>query len=155
MKAVGFLLFPLLILLSGCQVSGSPVTDRTMPLPVDVDPVTVGTWYKPGVEVTWQWQLLVPDGETLNTGYSVEIYDIDLFDTSAADIATLQGSHKVICYFSAGSYEDWRDDADDFNGDELGSKMDGWDERWLDIRSTNVHRIMKARLDLAVEIAIS
>ncbi|PTY36531.1 endo alpha-1,4 polygalactosaminidase [Saccharospirillum sp. MSK14-1] len=151
MKAVGFLVGLFVIVLSGCQVSGSSVMNRTMPLPVDVDPITGGTWYQPAVEATWQWQLLVPSGDTLNTGYSVDIYDVDLFDTSAADIATLKGSHKVICYFSAGSYEDWRDDEGDFAGNELGNTLDGWDdERWLDIRSTNVHRIMKARLDTAV-----
>lgn len=153
MRAVGFLVSSVVIFLAGCQVSGSSVLNRTMPLPVDVDPVTGDTWYKPDVEATWQWQLLVPEGESLNmTDYTnVEIYDVDLFDTSVDDIATLQLNHKVICYFSAGSYEGWREDADDFNGDELGSKLDGWDERWLDIRSTNVHRIMKARLELAAE----
>ncbi|WP_296982880.1 endo alpha-1,4 polygalactosaminidase [Thalassolituus sp. UBA1505] len=55
--------------------------------------------------MSWYWQL---SGD-LNTGYSAEIYDIDLFDNSASVIADLQaGGHKVICYFSGGSYEDWR-----------------------------------------------
>lgn len=152
MKVVGALCLPLLIALAGCQVSGSSVMNRTMPLPVNVDPVTVGTWYKPAVEVTWQWQLLVNSGQSLNETYNVEIYDVDLFDTDTQTISDLQSAgRKVICYFSAGSYEEWRDDEDEFAGNELGKTLDGWeDERWLDIRSTNVHRIMKARLDLAV-----
>ncbi|MFG1496562.1 endo alpha-1,4 polygalactosaminidase [Saccharospirillum sp. HFRX-1] len=151
MRAVGFLVSSVVIFLAGCQVSGSSVLNRTMPLPVDVDPITGGDWYKPSPKVTWQWQLLVPDGESLNDTYDVEIYDVDLFDTSESTISDLQAAGRnVICYFSAGSYEDWRDDEGEFNGNELGKTLDGWDdERWLDIRSTNVHRIMKARLDTA------
>jgi hypothetical protein len=104
-------------------------------------------WYKPSVSVTWQWQL----SETINSSYSVEIFDIDLFDSSANLIQQLQATgHKVICYFSAGSYENWRFDGPQFNLDVLGNTMDGWpDERWLDIRSKNVRAIMKKRLDLA------
>jgi hypothetical protein len=56
----------------------------------------------------------------------------------------------VICYFSAGSYEEWRDDADQFDDAVLGNDLDGWPgERWLDIRASNVHDIMLARLDVA------
>ncbi len=117
-------------------------------LPVDVSPVTMGNWYQPSVLTNWQWQL---EGE-LNSDYEVEVYDIDLFDSSIATIQQLQSdNHKIICYFSAGSYENWRDDAQDFNATEYGHTLDGWEgERWLDIRSANVHRIMVARLDLAV-----
>jgi hypothetical protein len=38
------------------------------------------------------------------------VIDIDLFDTSADDIAELKKTKTVICYFSAGTREDWRDD---------------------------------------------
>ena len=87
----------------------------------------------------------------VNTAYDVEIYDIDLFDSSVELIAHLQASgKKVICYFSAGSYEEWRSDAMQFTDNDLGNTLDGWPgERWLDVRSTNVHAIMKDRLDLA------
>ena len=113
------------------------------------DPVSGGDWYQPAPGVSWYWQL---SGD-LNTGYSAEIYDIDLFDNSAAVIADLQaGGHKVICYFSGGSYEDWRDDAGEFAAADLGNDLDGWEgERWLDIRSANVKRIMQERLNFAVE----
>ncbi len=60
---------------------------------------------KPGT--TWQWQLT---GE-IDTSFDVAMYDIDLFDTPQAVIETLhQDGRTVICYFSAGSYEDWRPD---------------------------------------------
>jgi hypothetical protein len=57
----------------------------------------------------------------------------------------------VICYFSAGSRENYRPDAGSFLPADYGNPLDGWpDENWLDVRSANVRTIMKARLDLAV-----
>lgn len=113
----------------------------------DVAPVTEGAWYRPAPQASWQWQLT----GAINSEYLVDIYDIDLFETHKSLIAELQTSgHKVICYFSAGSYENWRPDADQFTSSDLGNNLDGWKgERWLDIRSSDVHVIMKARLDLA------
>ncbi len=89
----------------------------------------------------------------LNLTYDVDVYDIDLFDTPASTIKQLQDSGKrVICYFSAGSYEDWRSDASDFPDSILGNDLDGWEgEKWLDVRETDILMdIMEARLDLAV-----
>ncbi len=128
--------------------------DDTTPAPItswlsaEVLPTADKGWYKPDVNTTWQWQLL----GTVNTSYNVAMYDVDLFDTSSATIADLKATgKKVICYFSAGSYEDWRDDAADFVVSTLGNTLDGWaDEKWLDIRIQSVARIMQARLDLAV-----
>jgi len=105
-------------------------------------------WFMPKPLTTWQIQL---QGE-VNTNYAeAEMYDIDLYDSSEALIDQLQAHGKnVICYFSAGSYENWRVDADQFNESDLGNTLDGWQgERWLDIRSNNVREIMKRRLDLA------
>lgn len=101
-----------------------------------------------GISTSFNWQLK----GTLNTSYNVDVYDIDLFDTSASTISTLKASgKKVVCYFSAGSSENWRDDYSQFDTEDLGSELDGWDgERWLDIRSLNVFNIMKDRIDLAV-----
>lgn len=114
----------------------------------DAPPLTGGNWYRPSVDTTWQWQLI----GSINTSYDVGIYDIDLFDTDPAVIATLKGQgRKVICYFSAGSSEDWRSDFGGLEEEDMGEPLDGWDgERWLNVCSTNVHRIMLARLDLAV-----
>ncbi len=133
-----------LSLLSAC---GGDAIDPDQP------PVTIGDWYRPAPSVTWQWQLVVPDGATaINTSYNVDIYDVDLFDTSSDTIAALKNAgRKVICYFSAGSYENWRTDAEDFNSDDLGNTLDEWaDEQWLDIRSDSVQQIMLSRLELAV-----
>ncbi len=101
-----------------------------------------------GIATTWNIQL----NGTLNTTYNVNVYDVDLFDTSAGTITALQGTgKKVVCYFSAGSSENWRPDFSNFNPEDLGHDYSGWaGERWLDIRSQNVLDIMVARLDLAL-----
>lgn len=99
--------------------------------------------------MSWQWQL----NEKINTKYNVDIYDIDLFDTSKNTIKSLQQKGiKVICYFSAGSYENWRDDAKQFPNVVLGKTLEGWeDEKWLDISKINLLApILTNRLDLAV-----
>jgi len=105
-------------------------------------------WYKPTKDTTWQWQLT----GKLNLSYDVDIYDIDLFDTPKKAIDKLhQNNKKVICYFSAGSYEEWREDASKFPNSILGKELDGWEgEKWLDIRQLDIlEDIMNDRLDLA------
>lgn len=124
-------------------LSAAPVLDPDALL------VTGTKWYKPSVSISWQWQL---DGN-VNTDYPVDLYDIDLFNSSPTLIDKLKASgKKVICYFSAGSYEDSREDKNKFMTAELGNALDGWpDERWLDIRSLNVAEIMISRLNLAIQ----
>ncbi|CAF0961920.1 unnamed protein product [Rotaria sordida] len=80
------------------------------------------------------------------------MYDIDLWDTSKATINQLKSAgRKVICYFSAGSYEDWRPDKTRFPASIQGNKLDDWaGEWWLDIRRLDIlGPIMRDRLDLA------
>jgi endo-alpha-1,4-polygalactosaminidase (GH114 family) len=104
-------------------------------------------WH-PGTGTSWQWQLT----GTIDTSINVAMYDIDLFDASSATITTLHNAGRiVICYFSAGSREDWRPDAGSFAASDYGKALSGWaGENWLDVRSQNVRTIMKQRLDLAV-----
>ncbi|MFK5925372.1 MAG: endo alpha-1,4 polygalactosaminidase [Desulfuromusa sp.] len=139
----------ILLLLISCGGSSSSSSDSSPDPDPAVPPITAGNWYQPPVLITWQWQLQ----GAVNTTYDVDIYDVDLFDVSAVLIQQLQQSgKKVICYFSAGSYEEWRSDADQFAAADLGNPLDGWPgERWLDIRSDNVQTIMKRRLGLAVQ----
>lgn len=109
-------------------------------------PVT-GAWYRPAVSATWQWQLT----GIINPNYAVDVYDIDLFDTSKEMISQLKSSgKKVICYFSAGSGEDWRPDFSKLDMSSLGKPLDGWKgEKWLDIRTNNTMDLAISRLDLA------
>jgi len=114
-------------------------------------PVNTGQWYHPALTDRWQWQLQPNAAGAINTSYEVEVYDVDLFNVSDAVISDLHARGKrVVCYFSAGSYETFRNDAGEFQASDLGNTLGDYpDERWLDIRSENVHRIMLARLDLA------
>lgn len=110
-------------------------------------PPTPAKW-QPAAGSTFQIVLLY---QLDDTSTNADIYDIDLFYNTKDIIAQLHNDgRKVICYFSAGSYEDWRDDRTKFHKSDLGSNLAGWPgERWLDINSENVRRIMLSRLDAA------
>lgn len=103
--------------------------------------------WMPSVNDTWQLQLQ----GTINTSYNAAVFDIDLFDTPQATINALKAQGKrVVCYFSAGSSENWRPDFSKFKAADMGNALDGWaGERWLDTRSANVRAVMMARMDLA------
>jgi hypothetical protein len=80
----------------------------------------------------------------------VPVYNVDGFDTPAATVRLLHArNRRVICYISAGSWEDWRPDARRFPAGVLG-RSNGWaGERWLDIRRLDVLTpILRARLDM-------
>lgn len=150
------LLFSLLtvsLFMGGCNNTGDDGDDGVTAQSAVIDeaylPTIYNGWYRPDTSTTWQWQL----SGNVNTRYNVDLYDIDLFDNSAEFIATLKSSgKKVICYFSAGSYENWRPDIGSFQSSDLGNNLENWaGEKWLDIRSANVRSIMQARLDLAAE----
>lgn len=87
------------------------------------------------------------------------MFDIDLFDGAASGkITQLHNLGKrVVCYFSAGTYEPWRPDASQFTAGSLisNSNLPQFDsEVWLNIGSSTalqnvIKPIMEARLDLA------
>jgi hypothetical protein len=106
-----------------------------------------GRW-APAPGTSWQWQL----SGAIDTSVEVAMYDVDLVEAPETVIDELRAAgRKVVCYFSAGSREDWRPDASAFQPSDYGNPLVGWPgENWLDIRSENVRTIMKARLDLAV-----
>jgi len=83
----------------------------------------------------------------------VDIYDIDLFLTPKSTIDTLHKlGKKVICYFSAGSYEPDRPDSGQFKESDMGKELKGWPkERWLNLNSENIGNIMDKRMALAQE----
>ncbi len=148
MRTIIFLIT--LTFLVGCGNNSSSSQNREPKIfNVSVVPYTIGTWYKPIINTSWQWQLQ----GNINTTYNVEIYDIDLFDSNVSLIQSLKNDgKKVICYFSAGSWENWRSDKDGFPQSILGNNMDGWEgEKWLDISNEDLAPIMRARLDLAVQ----
>jgi hypothetical protein len=81
---------------------------------------------------------------------SAQAVDIDLFEARKSTVTALKAEGKrVICYMSAGSWENWRPDKADFPPEVKGKPLDGWPgERYLDIRRIDlIGPIMKARLD--------
>src|SRR3954451_7769517 len=107
-----------------------------------------GCWH-PALNTSWQWQLQWK----VDTSVDVEMYDIDMFDNSKALVGSLHADGRhVVCYISAGTWENWRPDADAFAQSVLGAK-NGWPgERWLDIRKLRVLRpIMRSRIRTCAE----
>ena len=142
---------PILSCLSlfGCVLPSWPpprASDDDDTMAGDDDDATPSIW-APTPGTTWQWQLQ----GSLDTSHDVQMYDVDLVDTSQADIDTLHADGRVVvCYFSGGSYEDWRPDAGDFPAEALGNPLGGWPgEYWLDVTHPTVRTIMEARMDLA------
>lgn len=110
------------------------------------------TLWKPAPGLTWTYQLsVIPTATQLLNPKEFDVWDIDLFDTPTTSIKTIQNAgSKVICYFSAGTYENWRSDALKFKASDKGNAMEDWDgETWINTSSSNVRAIMAGRLDLA------
>ena len=127
--------------------SDSASSTPAPPLPNNTN-ATAGSFWKPQAGVSWQVVLEYP----LNVTYpDVDVFDFDLFDNPNSTISTLHALNRsVICYFSAGSYENWRPDADQFKPSDYGKELEGWPgEYWLNTTSSNVRNIMSARLALA------
>ncbi|KAI1264741.1 glycoside hydrolase superfamily [Xylariaceae sp. FL1019] len=107
---------------------------------------------QPAVGTTWDYPLGF-SLTTSNVNASTVFYPVDLEDTSASTISSLTSAgHTIVCYFSAGSYEDWRADADQFPASALGNGLDGWEgENWLDTTDSTVRSIMAARIQSAAD----
>ena len=129
--------------LVGCRVSVS-VGDHPAEDPEDDSDTP---HYQPPLDVSWQLQLQ----GTPQLDVAASLYELDLFDTSAQTITTLHSQHrKLLCYFSAGSLEEWRPDASRLPSEVLGAPLAGWPgEVWLDIRAGEVRELMRSRLQLA------
>lgn len=159
------IIFPSLILMTACNAQPSistpatvaPPTSTSQPeidtpdLPTPTVPATTGI-PEPDSPLQASWQIQY-SGE-LDLSFDVNIYNLDLFEVTSEDIASLhvRGIY-VMCYFSAGSWEDWRPDAGLFPEEIIGDNYEGWPgEKWLDVRAINaLAPVMEARLNLAAE----
>jgi hypothetical protein len=132
MIRTGLLLLPVLVLLQ---------------TPPPNQPEHSDAWWRPAPGDRWQVQY----SGAFKRIPGVVIYNLDLFDTPVDLISSLHaGGHRVICYFSAGSIEDWRPDADAFPPAAIGNPYENWPgEWWLDIRNPELTRVLDERLDLA------
>ena len=141
----------LLAIFSVCAVSvaiavPAGAAPRAMRVPRLPDPAPCPGCYAPALRTSWQWQLQ----GAIDTSVDVGMFDVDGFDVSSATVDDLHAlGSSVVCYISAGSWENWRSDAEDFPMRVRG-RTNGWPgERWLDVRKIGVlGPIMKARLDM-------
>ena len=103
------------------------------------------TPYVPGVDVTWQAKLT----GAVDIEEDAELFYLDAELQDPADLATLhaEGRH-YLCYLSAGSLEEFRDDAQEFPEEVIGKPLTSFpDERWLDVRAPVVRELMARRIE--------
>jgi hypothetical protein len=98
-------------------------------------------------DVTWQYQLV----GTIDPDLDAQLYVIDMFNAPQTVIDRLHAQGKLaVAYLSAGTLEDFRDDADEFPDAAVGRALEAYpNESWLDVRDEGVRALMAARLDLA------
>jgi hypothetical protein len=149
-----------------------PAGAATVPAAVACDTHQGACWH-PALNTRWQYQLqgvaqyastgginVGISGTPFTGGAAVRptVFDIDLFTDQAIsgnnttlDTAAVNAIHaaggKAICYVDAGTWENWRADANQFPASVQGAK-NGWPgEKWLDIRQTSILLpIMEARV---------
>jgi hypothetical protein len=133
-----------------CLVGIGPVS-AAVAAPAPPAPVACSGCYHPAVATTWNW---VISSVPTSPYRAVQLYDVDGFENTSANVTALHNAGiKVVCYISAGTYENWRPDAAQFPASLLG-KGNGWPgEKWLDIRdvqkaNSTLRSIMDSRLDM-------
>lgn len=115
--------------------------------PIDANQNLDDNWWKPRADqnLTWQWQLT----EVVDTTFDVDVYNVDIeTPKSTIDLLKARGI-KVICYFSAGTVEHFRDDATQFPSEVIGEPYEDIpDENWIDFGNiAAIAPIMLARMD--------
>ena len=86
-------------------------------LAVACGPAAMAAW-TPQASDTFHLQLQ----GAIDTSIDVVAYDIDLVDTPDSVLQALHAQgRQVICYFSAGTAEDWRPDYDQFKAADKGN----------------------------------
>lgn len=98
---------------------------------------------------TFYWQLQ----GNVRTHHKVDVYGVDMEDNENTNVIKNLKNRgiTVVCYISAGSYEEWRSDKRRFNKvRDLGNPIGSWPgEYYLNIKSSNVRNIMKSRINRA------
>ncbi|MEA2125585.1 MAG: hypothetical protein QOI80_2367 [Solirubrobacteraceae bacterium] len=111
--------------------------------------LAAATLWVPAPGATIQVQL----AGKVDTSVAAEVFYVDAYDTPKATVDELHanGAH-VVCYMSAGSWEEFRTDAGKYPKRVLGRKLAGYpDERWVDVRRRKILlKIIGRRLDRCV-----
>lgn len=124
-----------------------PPTTTETDTEVETPVVNNDPWWQPKAsdKLKWQWQLQGDIDVTL----PVQVYNIDI-DAPQDKVDQLnERGIKIICYFSAGTVEAWRDDAALFAPEIIGEQYEDLvDEQWVDYANIDaLAPIMRARMD--------
>jgi len=122
--------------------------------------ITIASLLLAHVEARWKatvgltWNYILGDESFDLSKEKATVIDIDY--KKSADV--IQKYHnagkKVICYFSGGTIEEWRDDFKDFkavSGLVKNTYGDWPDEYWLDIRVSGLKPLLKKRMQIAYD----
>lgn len=130
----------------------------------------VKAWIKPKPGIKWQWQIGNKFDWDRDNIPGIELYDIDLYDTSIAEAKRLKENGKIlVCYFEAGTWVDYdnRPFRDKFPGvssikdksckvgqeicDGIGFSYEPpyTNELWFDPKHEGVKRVLSKVLDYA------
>jgi hypothetical protein len=133
-----------------------PAAGEGAPSPIDAAPPAAGEGGTPSVPMEPPRDPRVRAGMSLhyqvsgerNLEADAQVFVFDLFNTEASEIEALHARGRVvIAYLSAGSFEPWRPDANEFPASVRGAKLSGYpNENWLDLRAPEVRAVMKRRL---------
>jgi hypothetical protein len=96
-------------------------------------------------DAQWQYQLQ----GAVDRSNGARVFDVDGDETSAETVSALKRDGRyVVCYFSAGTYENFRSDSRRLPTTVRGRSVEGFaNERWLDIRHLAlVAPILRARM---------
>jgi hypothetical protein len=160
-----------MVFVASCSSSAAPATvdiPATTDMPATTAtsttaPPTDITRWVPAQDVRWQWvldhTLDLDDADDMGTAWLADdgqsadapsVFDIDGFATEARTVTALHDlGAKAICYIEVGGWEEYRDDSGEFPPAAMGEPVDGYPaERYLDIRSPEVLRIVLARIDM-------
>ena len=111
--------------------------------------------WQPGPHEPWQWMISgtfnVNNPAHMRGGGSDQptTYDIDGFENTAATVSALHAKgYHVICYIEVGSWVDYRPDSNQFPKSIIGKGIDGFSDKWTDIRSPLLKPIIAARIQM-------
>lgn len=126
--------------LVACSDSGA----GTPPAP-DAPASSANPALTPGVP----WQIVL-DG-TVHADSGTVVYELDA-SVGPAGVAAVRDSNPdayLVCYLSAGTWEQWREDADQFPEAVIGEPLPAWpDERYVDLRELGLlEPLWEARID--------
>jgi hypothetical protein len=134
----------LVILMAACGATEGDVL-RTR---ADAASGPVAARPRPVPGATFQIQL----NGNVDTTVDASTFTIDLA-TAPSVFADLHAAGRlVMCFFSGGTYEPFRDDASRFPQAALGSALTDYpNERWIDVRDSGVRAVMSDRVTLAAQ----